>query len=165
MADVGSTTVAAGRRGGFTEVPPARPVAPEGGFFERYKPEQGKWTRTGTFVGLLALIVWGGLFLNERLDVFAGDAWWQLLITPGIPLILVTVCGFAAWWISYCRPQSSDFMIATEGEMKKVSWSSRREVIGSTRVVIVITLLLAVMLFSVDLLFQTFFRWMGVLKV
>jgi len=55
-------------------------------------------------------------------------------------------------------------MIATEGEMKKVSWSTRHEVVGSTKVVIMFTLLLAVALFVVDLVFQRAFSWIGVLK-
>jgi preprotein translocase SecE subunit len=55
-------------------------------------------------------------------------------------------------------------MIATEGEMKKVNWSTRREIIGSTKVVIVFTLLLTLVLFVVDMIFITFFGWIGVLR-
>ncbi|MBU0718456.1 MAG: preprotein translocase subunit SecE [Planctomycetes bacterium] len=55
-------------------------------------------------------------------------------------------------------------MVATEGEMKKVSWSSKAEVIGSTKVVIMFTVLLAALLFVVDLVFQRFFTYIGVLK-
>jgi preprotein translocase SecE subunit len=55
-------------------------------------------------------------------------------------------------------------MIATEGEMKKVNWSTRREIIGSTKVVILFTILLAVILFTVDIVFMTFFAWIGVLR-
>ena len=35
-------------------------------------------------------------------------------------------------------------MIATEGEMKKVNWSTRREIIGMTWVVIGLTVFIAV---------------------
>ncbi|MCH9001912.1 MAG: preprotein translocase subunit SecE [Planctomycetes bacterium] len=55
-------------------------------------------------------------------------------------------------------------MIATEGEMKKVSWSSKEEVIGSTKVVIMFTFMLALFLFVVDMVFQQAFRLIGVLK-
>ncbi|MCH7993750.1 MAG: preprotein translocase subunit SecE [Planctomycetes bacterium] len=55
-------------------------------------------------------------------------------------------------------------MIATEGEMKKVSWSSKEEVIGSTKVVIMFTFMLALFLFVVDMVFQQVFKWIGVLK-
>ncbi|MCK4602752.1 MAG: preprotein translocase subunit SecE [Phycisphaerae bacterium] len=63
------------------------------------------------------------------------------------------------------RPRSADFLIATEGEMKKVSWSSKKEIVGSTKVVIVTTFMLAAILFSVDILFQVLFQWMGIMGV
>ena len=56
-------------------------------------------------------------------------------------------------------------MIATEGEMKKVSWSTRQEIIGSTKVVIFTTIFLAMLLFLVDLCFMKFFQFIGVLKI
>jgi preprotein translocase SecE subunit len=55
-------------------------------------------------------------------------------------------------------------MIATEGEMKKVNWSSRREVLGSTWIVIALTIFIAILCFSYDRIFQIFFQWMGVLE-
>ncbi len=61
--------------------------------------------------------------------------------------------------------KAGDFMIATEGEMKKVNWSSKREVVGSTKVVIMFTLLMAMLLFVVDLVFQALFKALNVLKV
>jgi len=45
--------------------------------------------------------------------------------------------------------------------MKKVSWSSRKEVVGSTKVVIVTTFIMAGILFGVDILFQRLFGWVG----
>ena len=55
-------------------------------------------------------------------------------------------------------------MIATEGEMKKVSWSTKREIIGSTKVVILFTFLMAGLLFLVDSAFQLLFSSIGVLQ-
>ena len=46
--------------------------------------------------------------------------------------------------------------------MKKVSWSSREEVIGSTKVVIVTTLIMAALLFLVDFAFANFFRLINI---
>jgi preprotein translocase subunit SecE len=65
------------------------------------------------------------------------------------------------WVVNY--PSRADFMIATESEMKKVSWSSRKEVVGSTKVVIVTTFILAIILFGVDFLFTLIFHGMGIL--
>lgn len=151
-----------GERGG-------RPVGrhtdgPRPGFLTQYKPDQGKVTRRSTFLGCGLLIVWGAWFLYDQLRIYEGDELWRMLITQGIPILFVVVLGTLAWRVSFVGRKSSDFMIATEGEMKKVSWSSKREVIGSTKVVIVFTLLLAVLLFSVDTVFQSLFLWIGVLK-
>src|SRR3712207_7866772 len=41
------------------------------------------------------------------------------------------------------KPANVDFLIATDSEMKKVNWTSRRELIGSTKVVIVFMFLIA----------------------
>lgn len=137
----------------------------DGGWLKQYKPDQGKYTRTGTLLGLGLLIVWGAWAFNDRMVVYEGDEAWRLLITPGIAILLMVVLGVLAWQVSFVGRKSSDFMIGTEGEMKKVSWSSKREVIGSTKVVIVFTILLAVMLATVDLLFTFVFKSIGVLKV
>ena len=58
-----------------------------------------------------------------------------------------------------------NFMIATESEMKKVNWSTRREVTGATKIVIVTTLALATILFFVDIMFMLIFSWMDVLQI
>ena len=57
-----------------------------------------------------------------------------------------------------------EFLIATDGEMKKVNWTTYREVKGSTIVVIVATFLIAGFLFVVDLGFSNLFRWIDVLQ-
>ncbi|MFG0260450.1 MAG: preprotein translocase subunit SecE [Phycisphaerales bacterium JB041] len=62
------------------------------------------------------------------------------------------------------KPSSCEFLIATDGEMKKVNWSTRREVLGSTWVVIAASFLIAWMLYLVDMAFQTFFVAINVLQ-
>ncbi len=140
-----------------------RPGGP--GRFKQYKPEQGRTTRIGTMAGAGAIIAWGAIFINNRLTGYEDfEAWWGLMITPGIPILFAVVLGGIAWWLVFSQRASGDFMIATEGEMKKVNWSSRREVIGSTKVVIMFTVLMAVFLFGFDVVFQYLFSWIGVLK-
>jgi len=145
------------------------PAAPAtkgvGGFFDKYKPEQGQTVRVGSFIGAMALVLWGMVYLYNRLEVYAGDESWRLAITVGIPIGFAVVFGSLAWWIIFGRRDVGDFMIATEGEMKKVNWSSRGEIIGSTKVVIVFTLFMAVLIFVIDLAFQAFMTFIGVLKV
>lgn len=176
MSQVDSTTVAPPKHdqtpndrgsdyGNGGGEPSGRP-SPDGGggFFKQYKPEQGKWTRLGTFIGCGAVIAWGAIFLFEQLSIYEGDEAWRLMVTTGIPIAFAVIFGSVIWWITYGNRKTGDFMIATEGEMKKVSWSSRREVIGSTKVVILFTVLLTIFLFVVDVTFQYLFKYIGVLK-
>lgn len=146
--------------------PPVVVAGPTGerSMFRQYKPDQGKMTRTGTFVGLGVLVAWGAYFLYEKLSVFEGSEGWRNLVTLGIPIAFAVVVGGLAWFFIYGHRGTGDFMIATEGEMKKVSWSSKEEVIGSTKVVIMFTFMLALFLFVVDVVFQQVFKWIGVLK-
>jgi preprotein translocase SecE subunit len=48
--------------------------------------------------------------------------------------------------------------------MKKVNWTSRKELIGSTKVVIGFMFLIAFLLFGLDVIFGYFFQLLTVLK-
>ena len=56
------------------------------------------------------------------------------------------------------KPAVADFMIAAEGELKKVNWSSRKEVAVSTLIVIVVVFVMAALLGATDMVFQLVFR-------
>ncbi len=128
--------------------------------FEIYKRGQGKYTRVTTFVAIMVVGVVGAVVLSAKLGGY--EATRVPYVRFGMPTALVAILGlFMLWMVN--RPRSADFMIVTEGEMKKVSWSSRKEVIGSTKVVIVTAFMLAGILFGVDLLFLLLFGWMGVI--
>ncbi|HUU85943.1 MAG TPA: preprotein translocase subunit SecE [Phycisphaerae bacterium] len=130
-----------------------------------YKRTQGTYTRWGTFAGSGILILAGAHFVHEQLSVFVDPAkTYTLWIQKGIPLMLIAGLGLLVYWIAFVNRKACDFMIATEGEMKKVNWSSRREIVGSTKVVIAFTLLLTLILFVVDMIFMMFFSWIGVLR-
>jgi preprotein translocase SecE subunit len=62
------------------------------------------------------------------------------------------------------KPYNADFLIATDSEMKKVNWTSKQELIGSTKVVIFFVVCITVLLFAIDILFGYLFFWVGVLK-
>ena len=66
--------------------------------------------------------------------------------------------------LNFDKVKLVDFMIATEGEMRKVNWSTRREIVGSTILVILLTLFIALFCKIADLVFSTFFQWMYVLQ-
>lgn len=138
--------------------------------FEFYKREQGRWTRLATMLGggLVALL--GGI-------AFATGPMSQIVlwlgITGGMVRVTQIVGGLAfalpvaylAFWLSYLRPSTGDFFIAVEGEMKKVSWSGRKEVIGSTKVVIFTLAAMGVLLFVVDMAFMLLFDLLGVVHI
>ena len=75
----------------------------------------------------------------------------------GVAAGTLLIGAIIIFWFCYANKKSSEFLIATEGEMKKVNWSSRREVLGSTWVVIGISVIIAVLLFVSDI----FFRWIA----
>lgn len=84
----------------------------------------------------------------------------QTAVAGGI-LILGTI--FLYWYVGIAR-RPVEFLIASDGEMKKVNWTSYREVKGSTIVVIVATFLIAGILFVVDMGFSYIFSAIGVLE-
>ncbi len=143
-------------RGGGPGVP-AAPVR-QGGFFEVYKRGQGYYTRMGTAIASGVLILAGADYIYDQLEGYA------LYVQVGVPLAFVVGLGLFAYWLVGVKRRSCDFMIATEGEMKKVSWSSHQTVIGSTKVVIITVVLMAVLLFTVDLVFMEVFIRIDVLQ-
>jgi preprotein translocase subunit SecE len=68
-------------------------------------------------------------------------------------------------WVVGLRPGTVDFLIATDAEMKKVNWSTRREIVGSTQVVIIAFFLIAAIIFAIDFLFQGFFELIRVIRL
>ena len=138
-------------------------ISAEPSFFTIYKRGQGYWTRMGTALMSALLVFLTARFLYENLGT------WTLLQGPGRRWLWVIVGVFfvamtvLAYWLQN-RATNVDFLIATDGEMKKVNWTSRKELIGSTKVVIVFMLAIAMMLFVVDILFGYLFYFIKVLK-
>ena len=120
-----------------------------------YRKTQGRWTRLGTVAGVGILVVVGAWY-----------AWQQLaglspIVRTAIPLVIMGACFYVLLRVVNSK-KAADFMIATEGEMKKVSWSSKKEIIGSTKIVIATLLIMGVILFCVDLFFSKFMKIVGV---
>ena len=136
-----------------------------GGGLRIYKPGQGFYTRVGTAIGIGILAVAGAHFLNNQLDyVIDPSAPHALPLKYGIVVAFLLVLGMVAYWVAGANRTTSDFFIATEGEMKKVSWSTWPEVVRSTKVVILAVVMLGIFLFVVDLVFMAFFSWINVLE-
>ena len=52
----------------------------------------------------------------------------------------------AALWVT----QSRDFLVATRGEMSKVTWPTREELIKATRMIVVLSVLLGLLIGWMD---------------
>jgi preprotein translocase SecE subunit len=138
-----------------------RPRPSGAGFFTIYKKGQGYWTRMGTALGaflLLGLTAYH-IYLN-RPYLGMGN---RPQLAMGIATAFFAVGSFLAWR-AMNKPSNVDFLIATDSEMKKVNWTSRKDLIGSTKVVIVFMFLIAAILFIIDIVFSYFFYLIGVLK-
>jgi len=173
--------------GGEEERP--RPSAPssadkEGGFFHIYKPGQGYWTRMGTAGAALLIAALCVNFMYREFpawirplfdksaqftDAVAKNAAAQSAtltsghVTLGICAAFLAGFSLLVFWLMN-KPSNADFLIATDSEMKKVNWTSKKELWGSTKIVINFMFLIATMLFSFDIIFGYLFYFIGVLK-
>ena len=133
---------------------------------ETYKPTQGLKVRktTGAVIFLTALVAaWQLYHFLDQLE------WWTWLqgitvIRPQyvFPVILVAVGLWLAWRIVNI-PSFADFLIKVEGELAKVTWPSRQQLIRASLVVIVLMFLFAIMLFTFDLFWNSLFHMLGIL--
>jgi preprotein translocase SecE subunit len=142
-----------------------------------FKPNQGVRVRRGTVIAVVVLVICGiytlmshgvlrtGTFKVEvpgsNVVADAIDPWivyvpfaetkliFLYRITLTLPLVLfVVACWFA--WRLVNWPTFADFLIATEAEMNKVSWTTRKRLYTDTVVVLVTVVLMTVFLFVVD---------------
>ena len=120
--------------------------------FSIYKRGQGKYTRLCSAFGAALVVGLGCFKLYKKLDAWDIDLWTKTMVPAGLFVAL----GLLIFWLIN-KASVADFMIAAEGEMKKVSWSSKGEIAVSTFIVIVVVVIMAVLLGATDLGFRTFF--------
>jgi len=133
-----------------------------GGYFTIYKKGQGYWTRMGTAISVTCLAALTAFELYDKRVYFgmAGNERRSLALVLASALFIAIM---ALAWRIMNKPSNVDFLIATDSEMKKVNWTSRRELIGSTKVVIGFMFAIAVCLFLLDLFFNTVFYYLHIL--
>ena len=140
-----------------------------------FKYNQGMKVRRATLIALLGVIGFG-ISWAIRNKFFADGDWYYNLFTSGasdarittyvvvlyktlytLPAIITVILGWFAWRIiNY--PMFTDFLIATEAEMNKVSWTTRKRLFQDTIVVLVTVCLFTVFLFLMDIM------WVQILK-
>lgn len=117
-----------------------------------YKRGQGKNARLGTAISVFVITAVGCWILHKRL-LALDNPWLHTMM----PAALCAAFGALIYWLSNL-PAIADFLIAAEGEIKKVSWSTRKEIVNSTLVVIIVVAIMSIGLGLVDLGFQVLFR-------
>lgn len=135
------------------------------GWFDasRIKPMQGLRVRRATMLGVLLLFGAGIYALYNHGTLVTADSNWTvrlpfttyiLPILPDIKFTVPLLLAAAGLWLSFRvvnLPVFADFLIATEAELNKVSWPTRKSVVQDTIVVLSTVFLLTIFLFTVDL--------------
>ncbi len=81
-----------------------------------------------------------------------------------VPLLLIAAALWFAWR-AVNMPAFADFLIATEAEMNKVSWTTQKRLYQDTVVVLVTVFLMAVFLFAVDWAWKEILQKLSVLYI
>jgi preprotein translocase SecE subunit len=160
----------------------------DGGWFTSaaFKGNQGVRVRRATVLGILALGVSGIITLVMHSSFGStrtggSDWYWYVPFTGQPPQLYVPLLfhvnvlgpllmGAVLFWFAWRVvnwPTFADFLIATEAEMNKVSWTTWPRLRQDTIVVLVTTFLLTVFLFGIDLLWFKLLSspWVNVLQV
>ncbi len=120
-----------------------------------YKSGQGRYTRMFTVMGGALIVAIGCFQLYRTLDAADVSLWVSTMVPVGL---FIALSVLIMWMMN--KPAIADFMIAAEGEMKKVNWSTRQEVTVSTIVVISVVITLAVLLGVTDFILQFSVLWL-----
>ncbi|HMO35108.1 MAG TPA: preprotein translocase subunit SecE [Gemmatales bacterium] len=151
----------------------------EGGWFsaETYKKVQGQKIRR---IVMLVIILAVGLAVYYYIwlrGVSVGSApyVWDIPFVSSLSLILfrspsitipVLLLGLAVWfgWRLVNYPPMAEYLILTEAEMTKVTWTSRQRLIRDTGVVLLCILFFAAFLYLLDIIWVLVLSTIGVLQ-
>lgn len=125
-----------------------------------YKPEAAKASRGVTALSLGLLLLYGAVALYDSLAA----GWWlepisglDGLLGDEFPLAprgfaAVLMMGLSAFGVFVLcnHPRYVDFLVETEAELRKVTWPTRPEIVSSSTVVVLVTVILGIYIFAVD---------------
>lgn len=101
--------------------------------------------------------------LAEGKLVYSGN----ILLLPAIQFTGPVLLLFLSIWLGWRMvnlPVFADFLISTEAEMVKVSWTSKKKLVQDTIVVLTTLVLMSVFLFVTDQFWRIFLSQTGVLR-
>ena len=128
-----------------------------------YKIGQGYWTRVLSAVGGALVLAAAAHWVWSQFSLLQWEG--RIYVQAAAAGLILVLGGLLLYYLVGLKPRTTDFLIATEGEMKKVNWPSRREVIGSTWVVVAFLFLMVGLLFVSDYVFASVFQYFNILDV
>ena len=128
-----------------------------------YKKGQGTYTRMTSTIVCMVLAAFGCWRLYQQLvAIDIANAATKVWVQSLVPVVLFAILALIVHLILNSKT-ITNFMINAEGEIKKVSWSTKQEIVVSTYIVISVVIFMAVFLGATDVIFQLFFRGIGLL--
>ncbi len=109
-----------------------------------YKKGQGTAARGAAAVALGLMAAWAAR------QMWYTTADWARPYQVAATALVAALFGALPIYLVLFHHQIADLLIETQQEMRKVAWSSRAEVIGSTIVVLVTVVLLSLFIFVTD---------------
>lgn len=139
----------------------------EQGWFSaaQYKRSLGLRVRRLTILGILivggtgAWSLWSQGILPDRWTLAMPSDMNPITVLTDAKYLIPLLIAAVTLWIAFRAvnvPDFAEFLIATEAEMNKVSWSSRKRLMQDTVVVLLTTLIMTLFLLAVDL----FWGWL-----
>jgi len=142
-----------------------------GGQLDWHKSRQATAVRAAAFVFVAALTFYGSFAFYQIPSTTSG--WWEDLVKFELfgkvialkpvlfPSAGVFLTVMMTAYVLLNRPKWAEFLIETEGELKKVSWPHRKEYVGSAVVVVVVVVVISLFLFFVDQGLSKLMKWWG----
>jgi preprotein translocase SecE subunit len=135
------------------------------------RPGLGRATRLCAFGGIAALTAFGAYALYMAPSIHS--IWWDYVLGPAtffgktlglkpilFPAVAVFLSVMSVVFLLLNQEKWADFLIETEGEIKKVSWPARKEFVGSAMIVVLVVAIVSMFLHYVDKgLSQLMQRW------
>jgi preprotein translocase subunit SecE len=128
-----------------------------------YKKGQGFWARLAAYLLGGLLVVFGAFALYGAINVPN-----QHVLMDGLPLVgqvsaykvialVVGLAGLLGLHFVLNRPDTVDVMVETEQEMRKVAWPTGKDVWSATVVVAFVSVLLALLMWGLDVVLRQLF--------
>ena len=118
-----------------------------------YKASLGKIARRSTFFGFVLVFLAGAwatfqenLYGNPSTSAVVGGIWF------------LVGCWFSYRIVNF--PTFAEFLISVEAEMRKVSWPAKKELMQTTRVVLVMMVLFIAVIYCYDVVFSILFKFL-----